>query len=595
MATKRVLSTLQEVPLKREKIMDSGTNVETDTKISIPKLKEMGVLYQLETAMAPRAVDKYGIKIDNYDAQSANLYEIASDIDTYKKENCTNRLFACSLNDEAIGRIVRVLLNVIPKYFSGLTAKTIGKGKIISKGTFGYGFKAGERLIKIITCDTSAKVFADEVKNLVLLNDKRYFIKTYGFIFNDKRFNLEDLPMVHNVTDTRKYDYINGMYVLDVYSISMDETYFKQDKTVIMRSGEPCESFIIQEAAESNLQISRLNLGDISRDITRKNLFYTHYCNAFKEFQNLFEVHKSYEKYLLNNGVFIHSDIKLPNMVIMKNNEIKIIDLGAGFFSRTFFNSPEAFSYHLDLLDGPDFPLRMVSPLYDMYCLTYTFFEYVTGIEHRYDSNIYDFVTEAYAKISGIHSTFQCDKEISKNKIDKMLAFILICKLFQDNVKRKTREYIIANERVLGMGVNDKNLLEPYINGSPTDEEKLEKNRYLRHLINAKFLKMENLYDYVFSELAEQSERINENIKNYIAEILSAYLKWNENVKKIPESKKGILEFISRNAKLDGHLKGKAVKILEKNDRDGQHTFNGLLSDYIDFRHLFDVCVLEKI
>jgi hypothetical protein len=219
-------------------------------------------------------------------------------------------------------------------------------GEIINRGSFGYIFKPNNDkniVIKIVVCIKENKNYVlyldneiDIHKKLSLYGDT-YFMKLYGYFLKNKKNIYE-------------YKTLSDEYKENKIQISTSDNNFLEDA---------CEVYLLCEEAKYDLKSL---LGEKKLDHT-----------FLYKFIGLFNFTNVSLKFIeTENKIFIHSDIKLENIVETKTGDFKFIDFGLSKLSNTFFlhNSDGTENilkllFTLDDLYDPN--LCVVSPLFDIF------------------------------------------------------------------------------------------------------------------------------------------------------------------------------------------------------------------------------------
>jgi serine/threonine protein kinase len=196
---------------------------------------------------------------------------------------------------------------------AGITLDNIKNGTILGRGSFGYSFLAGDKIIKIIVCnntmdDTIINILKNETKLHSLISkhdDNNCFIKLYGYFMRDDNtkdyyyFNVEknenscQLPDVNNKI-IKNPNGCSEIYLVMKKGISDLFTYYLEEKN------------------------SRINL--------------------IENIEKLIKFYKISLKTIQETGkIFIHHDIKIENIVILEDRTLRIIDFGISKLIDNFF------------------------------------------------------------------------------------------------------------------------------------------------------------------------------------------------------------------------------------------------------------------
>jgi hypothetical protein len=321
----------------------------------------------------------------------------------------------CNITDEQIDEITQFLTHKLPKCkHLDISLKNIQEGQIIGSGSFGYTFKIKDKIIKIILCDKENENLMnyeiDLHKYLMDTKQKKYFIELYGYINKNN--------------ETKKYTYYD-------INTSKSECKFDTDKN-------DCFIYLFLEAGTTDLQKELLK----SKDKTK---ILTEITNKFYDLLNFYKV--SSELIKKYNLVFIHSDIKLENIVCVetadkKDYNLKLIDFGISLLSKTFSASsgysPLYYYYYMGKKESN--PV-ITSPVYDVFCLVLSYVQFLLPKE----LSTYTTTTYEYNKLI---------KEMNLNILEsnemdiklKMYKLICIGWLFQGGINDKI--YIINKKKI---------------------------------------------------------------------------------------------------------------------------------------------------
>jgi len=277
----------------------------------------------------PQAIDDIEVNED--------IKNLIKNVKKYKETKCgpIDIEQSCKITGKDIENISKFLAHNIPKCKeTNITLQDIKNGKILSKGAFGYGFSAGNTVIKIIICKNNqnreqTKKEINIHKFLTLLN-MDIFTKLKGYFQREK-------DVSH---DTYKYySYLNNQYILQ-------NCNFKLNYDIM------CETYLLMEKGNHDLEkiVNIVNYND-DEMMNKKNI--SDKVNTIwklkivDKFEKLLTIYKTAFK--MNGNVFIHSDIKTSNIVVVPssrgfeqalpsepdntNVNYKLIDFGTSFIS----------------------------------------------------------------------------------------------------------------------------------------------------------------------------------------------------------------------------------------------------------------------
>ena len=268
----------------------------------------------------------------------------------------------CLITDEKIDNIAYFLAHKLPKCKDlKINLESIKKGEIIGRGAFGYSFLVTNTndkkvIIKIVICDKNEmnedksetsddKIIKLEIfmHKLITQNDKiDRFAKLYG------SFNIEKNKSLWKETNEYIYKDINNKILCKLPT-----------KTL----GNECEIYLFIEAGEYDLKkymlTKLINLDELEE-----------FTNLFYDFIDFYKIS---EEFLKNEKViFVHSDIKPENMIMINdhgNKRIKLIDFGVSYISKKFYEDDIAGTpYIYNLLFGRENKnIRRGSILFDIF------------------------------------------------------------------------------------------------------------------------------------------------------------------------------------------------------------------------------------
>lgn len=279
--------------------------------------------------------------------------DIKQDIEDFKHYSCltygpTVAPPTCKITDTDIENITKFLCRIITNCRdTNITLNDLSKGKILNRGSFGYTYKVGNDkniIIKIIVC-TKETIQTDIIKEIELLEtlttfNKDNYINLYGYF---KR-----------IQNTYEFTKISVPTPLKIDCIDKSYTF-----------GDSCEMYLLME--EGNYDLTKFK-----SPISLINII------KFIDLLNFYKLSKKIIK--MNKGIFIHSDIKLENIILSKDDKFKLIDFGLSQFSNTFFSqnangTPYFFNLLFTYQNKFDYRLCVTSPLYDIFCLLLSYFE----------------------------------------------------------------------------------------------------------------------------------------------------------------------------------------------------------------------------
>jgi len=312
---------------------------------------------------------------------------IINEINTIKTQDCrkNSKEYTCKITEENIKNISTFISHIIPSCGdTGITLDSIRNGKILGRGSFGYSFLAGDKIIKIIVCnDTMKKSKFEELefeinnhKDITQLDDNDCFIKLYGYF---KKNN------------NNQYEYIDS---------KTNEIKCLFDIKNIENIDKMCEIYLIMEAGKMDLYNYYFNNKNDKNYLVRS-------------FNNLLKFYKlSLNSAELYNKIFIHSDIKMENIVIMNDNSLRLIDFGVSGFHNNFFKKYQGGTpYFFKLLFNVDYNNRdywIISPLFDIFSILITFFEILLNIPYKninFDT-IRNNILNNFNKFQNIHKKY---------------------------------------------------------------------------------------------------------------------------------------------------------------------------------------------
>ena len=305
----------------------------------------------------------------NYEEANANVLTEVNNTITELCGTKSNRhtIPTCQLSETDIENISHFLSNVIPKCeHLGITLDNIRNGKILSKGTFGYGFLSGskDKVIKIIVCPKrflETKYTPEELDESI--SNLAEEIDLHKTLTNTKNSTIARLLGFYtNNNDESKYIYY-GMNT----NFNEEQCIYRATKT---NPKDLCEIYLILEAGQFDLTNYIINVDTIG--------------TFTKSIQNLLSEYVKISYSL--NKFFKHNDVKMENMIVMKDsvNSFKFIDFGLSQLTENFFSKGAGgteyfykilFTYIFENEYGYDRFFRINSQLFDIFCVLITLFE----------------------------------------------------------------------------------------------------------------------------------------------------------------------------------------------------------------------------
>ncbi len=373
----------------------------------------------------------------------ANTTKIIDDITVYQKNNCDpiSKEPTCKIDDKDIEHISKFLTHIIPKCKkTNITLDDIKNGKILSKGAFGYSFIAGDNIIKIAVCKENNNNMEKEInvhKELTSI-DTNIFIKLKGYFKRDS----------DNI-----YKYYNYSDIEHNYEIENCNFELNYDKI--------CETYLFLERGKYDLQKVTKIVNYNSDNSEQKKTFLEKIetisdLKIVDKFDNLLSIYKLLFK---NKGrVFIHSDIKTSNIIESNDGKYKFIDFGTSFFSDKFFNNAVGGTPNIfKLLVDDNFVKKMyipddivVSPLYDLFSILYSFFEIFVGRKVVNIGGLKDVVLRYLLEYPDNN---KYPKE--KQKIYIMFYLLDMIHNFYNNVMKEYEKYRILYDNIYNSGITN--------------------------------------------------------------------------------------------------------------------------------------------
>jgi len=329
---------------------------------------------------------------------------VQTDIDIDCSKYGRNKPLTCEITEKNIEDITKFMCHIMTKCPTNISLDDLSKGSILNRGGFGYTFKLGNDkriLIKIAVCKPEFPEFVKsilketELHETITKIDKEHFINLYGY-FRRTGDEYEYRSVVNNFASSidcidKKYD-------------------FKKS----------CEVYLLIEEGKNDLT-------KFTTPITVDN---------FMKFNELLKFYKISKKIANNsNKIFIHSDIKIENIVLTYDDKFKLIDFGLSLLSDTFFIKASAGTpYIFNLLFTYDNiyngALCVVSPLFDIFSLILAYFEIC--LKTRLSLPTYDF-----DDINRLMMDFKNKNPNVSNFIDSLLSiFNSIYNYHQSKIKK---------------------------------------------------------------------------------------------------------------------------------------------------------------
>lgn len=301
----------------------------------------------------------------------SDIIKVSNDLKISVKENididCSkygrNKPLTCEITEENIEDITKFMCYIMTKCDTNILLDDLSKGSILSRGGFGYTFKLGNDkrvLIKIAICKPEFPEFVKSVLKETVLHetitkiDKEHFINLYGYF--------------RRTGD--KYEYRSVVNNFESPINCIDEKYHFKNS---------CEVYLLIEEGKNDLT-------RFTSPITVDNFA------KFNDLLKFYKISKKTAKKL--NKIFIHSDIKLENIVSTYDDKFKLIDFGLSLLSDTFFikasgGTPYIFNLLFTYDNIYNGELCVVSPLFDIFSLILAYFELCLGT--RLSLPTYDF------------------------------------------------------------------------------------------------------------------------------------------------------------------------------------------------------------
>ncbi len=237
-----------------------------------------------------------------------------------------------------------------------------------------------------------------------------------------------------------------------------------------------CETYLFIEKGDHDLEkiVTVVNYNDDEmtdkKNILEKVKKITE-LQIVDKFKKLLTIYKTIFK--MNGNVFIHSDIKTSNIIVINNNEdgvkYKLIDFGTSFISSSFFNNaiggtPNIFKLlYFDNFKKKNFiPNNLiVSPLYDLFCILFSIFEICIGRKPVNMGGVKD-------SINKFLSEYPTNDEYreQKQKLYKMFYLLEMISDFHVSIMKEFENYMITNDTKSDSIVSR---ISKYISSTPID------------------------------------------------------------------------------------------------------------------------------
>lgn len=234
----------------------------------------------------------------------------------------------CLISEDNIKNISYFLSHKLPRCKKlNIKLEDVKNGKLISRGSYGYSFLIEradntKTIIKIIVCNHKIKFtnFKNEINIHSYLSNlpevySQNFIKLYGYFINEPISKVTDIKTSYNY-----HDVLNKKNIICKFPTKS--------------LSKNCEIFLNLEAGESDMVKYSLE------NYNKKD-----YPEIIDLFFDLLNYYKTSDNIIKRNKIFLHCDLKLDNLVLVKNinkgeikKKIKIIDFGLSFFSKEFMS-----------------------------------------------------------------------------------------------------------------------------------------------------------------------------------------------------------------------------------------------------------------
>jgi ankyrin repeat protein len=325
----------------------------------------------------------YNNKVHNPDT-----IKIRQDIQMYRDKTCEIlNVPTCRIDDTKIRNISYFFTSVITKCPStNISLNDVRQLQIIGRGSFGYGVSLPNKIVKIIICEQKLidLIYKEIEYNKIITNSKNeHFMKLLGYFVREDN---------------------NGNNVYNYYDNSNNFTT-KKCYTTNDNLDQLCEIYLILEKAENGELFNyQYKMSHILSEKINKLL-------------NMYTINEYYLK--TYNQFFVHGDIKSDNIVVTKDNNLKLIDYGLATTSSSFFfKSLRILTFYQNLYGKIDFrsTILYLSPFYDVFCILYTFWICYFKLSENIDA------TKLYKIIVDIQSS---NKIILSNKYLYILSYVI--------------------------------------------------------------------------------------------------------------------------------------------------------------------------
>ncbi len=438
---------------------------------------------------------------------SDEVNTLSKNISSKRSQTCVaDETPSCAITENDIINMSAFITDVMttcPE--SNITRNDVRNGKVLSKGSFGYGFLAGNKIIKIIVCNSNMKEedkegLKEEIDNqkTITLTNHPSFTKLLGYY----------------VREGDKYSFYNSQSEFKVRRANCD----------VKINNNGCEIYLIIEAGLHDLTHyfnirNNKHLCEIDNPITSN----TTMLNSFDKLLSYYKTSYEY-KNIFNNKIFIHSDVKLENIILVSNKDLKFIDFGFASFHDTFFKrSGNGTLYFFKLLfrvemenskyfDGN---LLMVSPLYDIFCVLISIFELLCceRFFHEYDSNGEISVYKNFNYVN--HKIVKCINSVQnntiKNKLESHYYLLFSIYIFHNDL---VRQYLSVKQQIDNDALSNDSATAKYIASIAAYEK-------LYDMQNFKIYQLENSTKELPRYISTGNK--NEDDSKYLASIMNYY------------------------------------------------------------------------
>lgn len=423
---------------------------------------------------------------------------------TTEMKNCFNKdgkriknIPTCKLSEESINDISYFLAHKLPQCSQlNITLENIRNGKILGKGSFGYSFLVTKNnletvIIKIIVCnksDPELELYKEEILEeinihikLTQLDDRynKFIAKIFGYISKDEIKSLFSTRSIYNY-----HDAITNNIICN----------FPSKKY----SGN-CEIYLFMEVGKH----------DLTKYITGAfdKISFDEVTDLFFDFINFYKISEGIIK--SEGKVFIHSDIKPENIIIINNKgklELKLIDFGVSILSNEFndsTNSGTEYMYkHLFTHEATNKYKEQIayrSPMFDVFSVIMSYLQIV------------------------LKNTINRDIAIDRLRFDEIIIIL------EDKIKTLTSNHLIIDKlhRILELGnliykfhqLNLNNYVDSYGIVGLSFDEKIDKYEDSIRIINLKNIDPrlpKYIDDYTKYKVQTDYEYFDEIMKYYL-------------------------------------------------------------------------------